>query len=64
MYLSGYPCDDLLLRNDFMQNIAAGIAELAKMSRDGGPTIVGAPHNEGGKINSVLFLIMARNCSS
>ena len=28
MYLSGYPCDDLVLRDDFMNDIAIGIDKL------------------------------------
>ena len=28
MYLSGYPCDDLVLRDDFMRDVAAGIDRL------------------------------------
>ena len=44
MYLSGYPCDDLVLRADFMADVAAGIDALAKLTADGGPAIVvGAP---------------------
>ena len=32
MYLSGYPCDDLVLRDDFMGHVAAGIDRLAAMT--------------------------------
>ena len=35
MYLSGYPCDDLVLRADFMADVAAGIDALAKLTADG-----------------------------
>ncbi|MDA0358871.1 MAG: NAD+ synthase [Proteobacteria bacterium] len=44
MFLSGYPCDDLVLRNDFMADVAAGIDQLTELTSDGGPAIVvGAP---------------------
>ena len=36
MYLSGYPCDDLVLRDDFMNDIAIGIDKLAALTSDGG----------------------------
>ena len=31
MYLSGYPCDDLVLRDDFMNDVANGIDKLAAL---------------------------------
>ena len=58
MYLSGYPCDDLVLRNDFMDDVAAGIDRLAAMTTDGGPAIVvGAPHAENGHIFNAVFVL-------
>ena len=58
MYLSGYPCDDLVLRDDFMGNVAAGIYRLAAMTNDGGPAIiVGAPHAENGHIFNAVFVL-------
>ena len=51
MYLSGYPCDDLVLRDDFMDDVAIGIDQLAELTSDGGPAIaVGAPIKNGGSI--------------
>ena len=47
MFLSGYPCDDLVLRSDFMREIEAGISHLASLTTDGGAAIiVGAPYRE------------------
>jgi len=62
MYLAGYPCDDLVLRDDFMADIATGIDALAALTADGGPAIiVGAPyadHSSGKKeiFNSAFVL--------
>ncbi len=58
MYLSGYPCDDLVLRDDFMGDVAAGINQLAAMTNDGGPAIVvGAPHAEDENIFNAVFVL-------
>jgi NAD+ synthase len=58
MYLSGYPCDDLVLRPDFMGRIATGIEELTSLTADGGPAIVvGAPHAKDGKIYNSVFVL-------
>ena len=58
MYLSGYPCDDLVLRDDFMRDVAAGIDRLATITADGGPAIiVGAPHAENGDIFNAVFVL-------
>jgi len=58
MYLSGYPCDDLVLRDDFMRDVAAGIDQLAALTNDAGPAIiVGAPCAENGRIFNAVFVI-------
>lgn len=58
MFLSGYPCDDLVLRADFMAAIDDAIAELVEISLDGGPAIIiGAPHKEGDKLYNAAFVI-------
>ena len=58
MYLSGYPCDDLVLRDDFMNDIAAGIDQLTLLTADGGPAIaVGAPIKESGSIYNSVFVL-------
>ncbi|MEK9553546.1 MAG: NAD(+) synthase, partial [Alphaproteobacteria bacterium] len=58
MYLSGYPCDDLVLRSDFMAEVASGLEMLAAATTDGGPAIiVGAPHAEGGAVTNSVFVL-------
>ena len=58
MYLSGYPCDDLVLRDDFMNDIAIGIDKLAALTSDGGPAIaVGAPSKDSGRIYNSVFVL-------
>ncbi|MGB1960810.1 MAG: nitrilase-related carbon-nitrogen hydrolase, partial [Candidatus Puniceispirillaceae bacterium] len=58
MYLSGYPCDDLVLRADFMADVATGIDALAKLTADGGPAIVvGAPVAADGAIYNSVFIL-------
>ena len=58
MYLSGYPCDDLVLRDDFMDDVAAGIDQLAAVTSDGGPAIVvGAPTKDNGAIYNSVFVL-------
>ncbi len=58
MYLAGYPCDDLVLRGDFMADVATAIGELARATADGGPAIVlGAPHAENGNVFNSVFVL-------
>ena len=58
MFLSGYPCDDLVLRNDFMADVAAGIDQLTELTSDGGPAIVvGAPAAIDGAIYNSVFVL-------
>ena len=58
MYLSGYPCDDLVLRDDFMNDVAIGIDQLAELTSDGGPAIVvGAPIRDSGSIYNSVFVL-------
>jgi len=58
MYLSGYPCDDLVLRADFMADVAAGIDALAKLTAEGGAAIVvGAPVADDGAIYNSVFIL-------
>ena len=59
MYLSGYPCDDLVLRDDFMNDVATGIDQLAALTSDGGPAIaVGAPTKDSGRIYNSVFVVL------
>ena len=58
MYLSGYPWDDLVLRDDFMNDVAIGIDKLAALTSDGGPAIaVGAPTKDSGRIYNSVFVL-------
>ena len=58
MFLSGYPCDDLVLRDDFMHAIDEAIEKLVALSADGGPAIiVGAPHREDNTLYNSAFII-------
>ena len=58
MYLSGYPCDDLVLRDDFMAAVAAGLDRLTALTADGGPAIVvGAPFADAGHIYNAVFVL-------
>ena len=58
MFLSGYPCDDLVLRTDFMEAIEDAISQLIRLSDDGGPAIIiGAPHREKGQLYNAAFVI-------
>ena len=58
MFLSGYPCDDLVLRDDFMISVERAIDDLISLSADGGPAmIIGAPYREEGKIYNSAFVI-------
>ncbi len=58
MFLSGYPCDDLVLRDDFMREIALGIEQLKTLTADGGAAIiVGAPWAENGSIFNSVFVL-------
>ena len=58
MYLAGYPCDDLVLRTDFMAEIHQALLDLALLTSDGGPAIiVGAPHAKDGAIYNSVFVL-------
>ena len=58
MFLSGYPADDLVLRDDFMARIDSAIGQLAELTSDGGPAIiVGAPYREAGQLTNACFIL-------
>ena len=62
MYLAGYPADDLVLRQDFMDRIEAALQDIAVLTQDGGPAvIVGAPHREAGRLFNSAFVIERGN---
>jgi NAD+ synthase len=56
--LSGYPPEDLVLKNSFLRQIAEAAHDLAAATRDGGPALlVGAPWKEGlNRHNAALLL--------
>ena len=58
MYLAGYPADDLVLRQDFMERIETALQKIAVLTQDGGPAvIVGAPYREAGRLFNSAFVI-------
>lgn len=57
--LSGYPPEDLVLRDDFLCRIAKAAEDLARLTADGGPALlVGAPWKgeHGVRYNAALLL--------
>ncbi|NKB50322.1 MAG: NAD+ synthase [Alphaproteobacteria bacterium] len=57
--VSGYPPEDLVLKNAFLDAVRAGVEELAADTADGGPgLIVGAPWlgDDGQRYNAALVL--------
>jgi len=63
--LSGYPPEDLVLKDSFLRQIAEAAHELAAATRDGGPALlVGAPWKDGTqRFNAVLLLDEGRIAS-
>ena len=58
LMLSGYPPEDLVLRDSFMDAIHSAIAELALETADGGPALlVGAPWRVGGERRNATLLL-------
>ena len=58
MFLAGYPCDDLVYRDDFIAEIEASLHDLAKLTTDGKPAIiVGAPRKNVGVLFNSLFVL-------
>ena len=46
LYISGYPIDDLVLREDFLKSVSDGIERLVTISKDKKSSIIlGAPRN-------------------
>ena len=56
--LSGYPPEDLVLKDAFLRQIAEAVHDLAAATRDGGPALlVGAPWKQDGhRYNAALLL--------
>ncbi len=63
--LSGYPPEDLVLKDSFLRQIAEAAHDLAAATRDGGPALlVGAPWKDGlHRYNAVLLLDEGRIAS-
>ena len=58
LYISGYPIDDLVLREDFLDLVDKGLENLAKVTKDcKSSIIVGAPRKEKNTIRNSVFVI-------
>ena len=58
LYVTGYPIDDLVLRNDFLDLVENEINSLAKMTNDGKAAIIlGAPRKEKNSIRNSVFVL-------
>ena len=58
LYVTGYPIDDLVLRNDFLELVENEINSLAKMTNDGKAAIIlGAPRKEKNTIRNSVFVL-------
>ena len=58
LYVTGYPIDDLVLRNDFLELVENEINSLAKMTNDGKAAIIlGAPRREKNEIRNSVFVL-------
>ena len=58
LYVSGYPIDDLVLRNDFLELVENEISDLAKLTSDGKAAIIlGSPRKDQDKIRNSVFVL-------
>ena len=58
LYVTGYPIDDLVLRNDFLELVENEIHNLAKLTNDGKAAIIlGAPRKEKDTIRNSVFVL-------
>ncbi|MEP3275232.1 MAG: NAD+ synthase [Stappiaceae bacterium] len=58
LFLSGYPTEDLVLKQAFVHACRQALELLAKDTADGGPAVlVGAPWEEEGKLYNGVFLL-------
>jgi len=58
LYISGYPIDDLVLRDDFLELVGNQLNELAKLTNDGkAAIIIGAPRKEKDTIRNSVFVL-------
>ena len=58
LYISGYPIDDLVLREDFLILVENQINKLAKVTKDNkSAIIVGAPRKDNDFIKNSVFVL-------
>ena len=58
LYVTGYPIDDLVLRNDFLELVENEIYNLSKLTNDGKAAIIlGAPRKEKNTIRNSVFVL-------
>ena len=58
LYLTGYPIDDLVLRNDFLELVENEINKLAKLTEDGNAAIIiGSPRKDEGLLKNSVFVL-------
>ena len=58
LYVSGYPIDDLVLREDFLNLVQSEIKKLVEITRDGKSAIIlGAPRKDKTVIKNSVFVI-------
>ncbi len=58
LYITGYPIDDLVLREDFLDLVDKGLENLAKATKDfKSSIIVGAPRKDKNTIRNSVFVI-------
>ena len=58
LYVTGYPIDDLVLRNDFLELVENEIYHLSKLTNDGKAAIIlGAPRKEKNTIRNSVFVL-------
>ena len=58
LYVTGYPIDDLVLRNDFLELVENEISDLAKLTSDGKAAIIlGSPRKDQDKIRNSVFVL-------
>ena len=58
LYVTGYPIDDLVLRNYFLELVKNEISDLAKLTSDGKAAIIlGSPRKDQDKIKNSVFVL-------
>ena len=58
LYVSGYPIDDLVLRDDFLKSVEQGIENLVSVSKDNKSSVIlGAPRKFNSSIRNSVFVI-------